>query len=263
MSRIFIAYRRQDSKFFQNAVYQKMADRFGARSVIRDVDNIPVGSDFRKYLQDEVARCHALLAVIGDRWLPILQGRVRQDIDFLQLEIEAALTRDIPVVPVLVGSAKMPPRASLPEPIAPLVYRQGIEVRMDTLDKDLKNLVKRLNQALDPKNKPVPGKKRPGAHDLALRISVRPKEAEIGIQFSWTVTVRNDGDDDLSGLKVKRGRTILADSIDLPTSRGRRFNFKTRYTTPGRKSNSVTVTGRDAEGKSLKVATRLAVRVTS
>ena len=69
MRKIFIAYRRRDSAYPVQAIYRELTTYFGPRSVVLDIDAIPLGTDFRKYLHDAVARCQVLLAVIGNNWL--------------------------------------------------------------------------------------------------------------------------------------------------------------------------------------------------
>jgi hypothetical protein len=80
-----------------------------------------------------VGRCDVLLAVIGRRWLVAEGGRRRLDDigDFVRIEVEAALQRGIPVVPVLVQAAPFPRPEDLPETIQSLVHRHGILVRAD------------------------------------------------------------------------------------------------------------------------------------
>ena len=77
-----------------------------------DVDSIPFGVDFRRQLEAAVAQCNVLLAIIGDNWLtsdPQANTRRIDDLaDYVRIEIESALRRDIPVIPVLVGSAARP-----------------------------------------------------------------------------------------------------------------------------------------------------------
>jgi hypothetical protein len=62
--------------------------------------------------------CDVLLALIGDEWLTITDehGRRRLDDpdDFMRLEIEAALTRNVRVIPILVDGVRMPRVAELP-----------------------------------------------------------------------------------------------------------------------------------------------------
>jgi len=100
--------------------------------VFMDIDNIPLGVDFREHISGEVSRCDLLLALIGDRWLA-LDGsdkvrRIDSPSDLVRIEIESALNRSIPVVPVLIGGAKMPPKAELPESMQALAFRNAAEV---------------------------------------------------------------------------------------------------------------------------------------
>ena len=47
--------------------------------------------------------------------------------DFVRLEIEAALTRNVRVIPALVDGAEMPNADELPDTIVKLVRRQALE----------------------------------------------------------------------------------------------------------------------------------------
>jgi hypothetical protein len=98
------------------------------------VDNIPIGVDFVDYLHQAVGRCDVLLAIIGDHWLDAVEGedgqpRLQDPNDYVRAEIQAALVRDIPVIPVLVDGASMPKQADLPDAIAAISRRNAIEVR--------------------------------------------------------------------------------------------------------------------------------------
>lgn len=68
------------------------------------------------------------ITVIGPTWL---SPRLRDQNDWVALELEAALRREIPVVPVLVGGAKMPSEADLPEKLSHLAYRHAAQVKGD------------------------------------------------------------------------------------------------------------------------------------
>ncbi len=129
------------------------------QSVLRDVDSIPLGVDFRAYLDEQVAKCDVFLAVIGRDWMKAKgrKGKSRLDDpgDFVRIEIESALTRQIPVIPVLVRGAKIPEAERLPPSMQSLSYRNGIVVRpdpdfhkdMDRLIVHLKQLVPRLSES--------------------------------------------------------------------------------------------------------------------
>ena len=48
--------------------------------------------------------------------------------DFVRIEIESALERGIPVVPILVGKAQMPSADELPQRMRDMAYRQAAEI---------------------------------------------------------------------------------------------------------------------------------------
>lgn len=68
MSKILISYRREDSADVTGRIYDRLIQVF-PQSVFRDVDSIPLGVDFRTYLDEQVAKCDVFLAVIGRDWL--------------------------------------------------------------------------------------------------------------------------------------------------------------------------------------------------
>jgi hypothetical protein len=145
MRDIFVSYRRSDSSDVTGRIFDRLKARFGEDCLFKDVDSIPLGTDFREVISDAVGKCSVLLAVIGDDWLVVTdhQGRRRLDDsnDYVQIEIATALQRHIPVVPVLVEKASMPRPEELPQPIQDLAFRNGIQVRPDP---DFHNDIDRL-----------------------------------------------------------------------------------------------------------------------
>ena len=138
-SRVFISYRRADSDYPAGWLFDRLAEHFGRGRVFKDVDSLEPGDDFAEVITAAVSSCSALVAVIGERWLTIIDehGRRRLDNpeDFVRLEIEAALTRGVRVIPVLVNGASMPRSADLPPSLQPLARRQAVELspyRFDT-----------------------------------------------------------------------------------------------------------------------------------
>jgi hypothetical protein len=109
------------------------------------VDSVPLGVDFRKHVDELVARCDSLIAVIGNQWLKAEAGGARRlddPRDLVRIEIAAALARGIPVVPVLVSGAAVPGESDLPGDLRDLAYRNGIDVRPDPdFHKDLDRLI--------------------------------------------------------------------------------------------------------------------------
>ena len=109
---IFISYRRSDTPDAVGRIYDRLVTEFGKARVFKDVDSIPLGQDFRGHLNDIVGDCAAVLAIIGPKWIDTRnaagQRRLEDPDDFVRIELEAALARNVPVVPVLVGHAPMP-----------------------------------------------------------------------------------------------------------------------------------------------------------
>jgi eukaryotic-like serine/threonine-protein kinase len=155
LSGIFISYRRSDTPDAVGRIYDRLASEFGKERVFKDVDSIPLGQDFRGHLNGIVSDCGVMLVVIGPRWTDARnkegQRRLEDPDDFVRIELEAALARDIPVVPVLVGHAPIPVASELPGSLASMAFRQSIEVRPDPdFHNDATRLVSALQVILDP-----------------------------------------------------------------------------------------------------------------
>lgn len=133
MTRIFISYRRDDAGYVASIVRQHLELEFGAGSVFMDIDSIPLGVDFRQHLSDAVAGCDVLIALIGETWAGPQPGgltrRLDDPRDFVRIEIETALKRGIPVVPVLIDKAQPPSDDALPTSLRELAFRNAAELR--------------------------------------------------------------------------------------------------------------------------------------
>jgi formylglycine-generating enzyme required for sulfatase activity len=132
LSKIFICYRREDSGPAAGRIYDRLESHFERGQVFMDVDDIPLGVDFRDWLDRQIRQCDLVLVVMGRHWLTAedANGQRRLDAprDFVRTEIEIALERNIPLIPVLLDDAQMPDEAALPASIAPLVYRTAATV---------------------------------------------------------------------------------------------------------------------------------------
>jgi hypothetical protein len=151
MPTIFVSYRRDDAAYVADMIRTRIVAEFGKNSVFMDVDNVPIGRDFREHIKSAVECCDALLAVIGDNWFAVdpVSGKRRIDNpeDFVHIEVHAALVRGIPVVPVLVGRARVPALAELPDKLKPLTFRNAVEVRAgQSLPSQLDILARRLRE---------------------------------------------------------------------------------------------------------------------
>jgi TIR domain len=131
MGKLFVSYRRDDSIGLAGRIYDRLAAHFGCDAIFMDVDAIPFGVDFRQHLSDAVSRCDVLLAIIGEDWLSISRAgkrRLEDPKDFVRIEVESALQRGIPVIPVLIEPARIPQEEELPETLRGLAYRNAATV---------------------------------------------------------------------------------------------------------------------------------------
>ena len=148
---IFVSYRRQDTSGTAGRLTDRLIARFGADQVFIDVNSIGPGLDFRDEIERAVAACGVLLAVIGPRWVSVTgedgRRRLEDPDDVVRLEVEAALKRNVRVVPVLVEGAAMPKRQDLPESLATLARRNALTVRHESFSGDVGRLLGALEQA--------------------------------------------------------------------------------------------------------------------
>ena len=117
--KVFISYRRGDlhghGSGLVGRIYDRLSQHYGTENVFLDVDTIPPGIDFAEYLRAAFEQADVLLAVIGPDWISLLRERQQVDNDFVRSEIEQALERAIPVIPLLIGKTPMPKAIDLPD----------------------------------------------------------------------------------------------------------------------------------------------------
>jgi TonB family protein len=156
---IFISYRRSDSQGEAGRVFDDLVQQFGEQTVFMDVSAIEAGRDFRKAIEEGVAKCGVLLVVIGTEWLQAKDEggarRLSDPSDFVRIETAAALKRDIPVIPVLVRGARMPTAEQLPEDLRELAYRNCIELTHARWKSDIRLLVEALRRLLADPSQPA------------------------------------------------------------------------------------------------------------
>ncbi len=145
---VFLSYRRADSPYAAG----RLADRLGERfELFMDVDIAP-GLHFGQALTEAVAGCDVMLVLIGRSWLEAMDEDGRKRLldprDWVVQEIEAALARDVTVIPVLVDGARMPTPAELPERLESLGFRQAVSLRHESFASDITTLVTAIEQSV-------------------------------------------------------------------------------------------------------------------
>jgi tetratricopeptide (TPR) repeat protein len=146
--RIFISYRRDDAAGDAGRLADHLHRRFGATHVFLDIDTIDPGTDFVQVLRVSLEQTAAMLVVIGPRWTSLRGAdgtrRLDDENDFVRLEVETALGRSLPVVPVLVQGATLPRKEDLPASLAPLATRQVAVLDHAEFHVDVERLCDRL-----------------------------------------------------------------------------------------------------------------------
>lgn len=151
MAKIFISYRRDDSRASVGRLYDSLVKYFDKNEIFMDVYTIQSGEDFVTAIERAVSSCETLIAVIGPRWLEIRdeQGirRLTKPSDYVRLEIVAALKRSIHVIPALVERASMPSKHDLSYDLAALTRCNAIELSHERYAYDVDRLVQSIGGA--------------------------------------------------------------------------------------------------------------------
>ncbi len=150
MKNIFISYRRHETAGYSLLIHEELERRQPDWEVFIDVQDIAPGSAWRQRLAERITAADVVLVLIGREWLT-LEGaggrrRLEDPEDVTRWEIEEALRQKKQVVPVLVEGASPPDAAQLPESIRSLATLQYVEIRHQSFDADLENLIARLQK---------------------------------------------------------------------------------------------------------------------
>jgi formylglycine-generating enzyme required for sulfatase activity len=149
--KIFISYRRADSKYVVDRIRDRLIAAYGDEAVFRDIESIPLGLNFSDVLDEATSTCNVMLVVIGPQWVGITDAQGNKRLfdpgDYTRLEVETGLrNKEILVIPVLVMNATMPGSKDIPESLGDLLFRNAISVRNDP---DFNPDMQRLIQGID------------------------------------------------------------------------------------------------------------------
>ncbi len=189
--KIFISYRRDDAAGDARGIRDALAAKFGRANVFMDIDNLLAGQRFDKELSKALDACDVLIAIIGPRWMELLNARTQGgERDYVREEIGAALRRGIDVIPARVGlEGKMPvlPRgADLPEDIRDLILHQKHDVAHERFGRDVTELIEAIEAAHERRRldaadlNPAPGaasdpRRQPQPHLDVAKVSAVPR----------------------------------------------------------------------------------------
>src|SRR5262245_25540706 len=75
-----------------------------------DVSAIPFAVSFPDFIRSAIQASRVMIVLIGPEW----HTRIHQPDDPVRMEVETALAARVPVLPVLIGSTRMPSLEQLP-----------------------------------------------------------------------------------------------------------------------------------------------------
>jgi len=143
--RIFISYRRSDTDADANALYQTLGARFGDEAIFKDVDDIPLGTNFRVVISDALAKADVMIALIGPGWRgprgSTRRSLLDRDDDFVRVELETAIAAGTPIIPIVVRGAEMPTTADLPESCRDFAFLNAAEVEHRSWRRDVQPVI--------------------------------------------------------------------------------------------------------------------------
>ena len=145
---VFLSYRRADSRGYAPLVRDRLISAMGKQNVFMDTSSLHDGENFVTALDQAIKSADVVLVMIGPEWLDIRDEngdrRLDDPQDFVLREVELALQQSIRVIPVLVGGARMPSEAELPETIRMLAWRHARELDDGHWDYDCDRLIEEL-----------------------------------------------------------------------------------------------------------------------
>jgi hypothetical protein len=149
---IFISYRREDSTPYARLLKYELSERIPGARVFMDLDSIEPGLEFVDVIQEAVDSCAVLVVLIGRQWATIADegGRLRIDDpdDNVRFEVQAALQREVRVIPVLVDGAEPLRRHQLPSELHKLARLNALELSYDRYQYDADRLLDFIQRVL-------------------------------------------------------------------------------------------------------------------
>ncbi len=140
--KVFISYRRSDTQDFTGRLADKLRAARGVAQVFLDVEEIDAGEDFVHRIHKSITDSEVCLIVIGPRWADEAgAARLKDENDFVRLEVIECLKSGHRIVPVLANDAAMPAPDALPPDLADLTRLNAVSVRHGDFERDTDHLV--------------------------------------------------------------------------------------------------------------------------
>jgi hypothetical protein len=233
MARVFISYRRSETRWAAGRLYDRLAEVIGREHLFFDVSDIEPGEDFVQRIREIVGACDVLIALIGPTWSAVQDGsgkpRLMNPRDLVRIEIASALQRNIRVIPILIDGAVMPEEHQLPPELAGLLTRNAHDVSFTRFHADLDSFIRVLHRILALPGaaaaSPAPAPPPPVATQLPFTISLTTvggvstpliaKGARLPAQASQVFSTAADSQESVEVSLSIGERTLAADNVPL------------------------------------------------
>jgi hypothetical protein len=180
---VFLSYRREDTAAYALLLQEQLSKSLPEAHVFMDLDSIEPGQDFGEVIGGALDSCAVFVALIGRQWATITDDKGRPRLynpdDWVRSEVETALDRGVPVIPVLVDGARPLREELLPAALDELARLNALALSYDRYQYDADRLVKLIQQVLAAAPGTGTGHQSPpaaGAGALAARRDIRPDE---------------------------------------------------------------------------------------
>ena len=125
----FSSHTGEKTRSLVGRIFDRLANHYGRSNIFRDIESMPLGVDYRTHLRSTIQSSDIVLAVIGSQWLSVQNERGRPRItdtgDWVRIELEAALAKGIPVIPLCVDRVPMPKESELPKGVREFAFRHS------------------------------------------------------------------------------------------------------------------------------------------
>ena len=210
MPRIFISYRRDDTGSIVDALDHELVVTFGHNHVYRDIRSVQPGVDWHLAIERIVTSSDILLAVLGSNWvgrdLHSERRRIDRRDDTVRMEVAAALSARVVVLPLRVNGAAVPSARELPLEVAKLSRLNAVQLRADHWRQDIVNIANHIRQSA----RSTSGSSAPRTSALLGDWMAQ----ELGVVFTYTF----NRDGTYSFLGVAQTRTSSVSAVDCETS---------------------------------------------
>lgn len=146
--RIFISYRRIDTKTRVTSLARDLSLKFGPNAIFVDTDKIRAGNKWREEIEAALDAADVLLVAIGDKWLSATdlyyRRRIDNEDDWVRREIFSALASKKAIIPIRFDGQTRLEREALPEELWQLADLQSIELRESDWHEDFGKIIRRL-----------------------------------------------------------------------------------------------------------------------